>query len=349
MWAPAATAPAAPATEEAKPEAKTEARIAAEKKAEEADLDRSLLGEFAGMVEVERKKTGRVALQVRPVGGGAFEALQFEGGLPGERNLGGQPVALVGKRNGDFLVLSGGPWAVFVEPEHCLVLDRDGRRVGRLKRLVRQSPTLGAPPPKEATVLFDGHGTDQFTTALVAPEGLLVQGAEIRPMFTDFNLHLEFTLPLVPEGRDQGRGNSGVYLQSRYEVQILDSFAEPPVSNAGGSLYRYRPPDVNLSFPPLVWQTYDIAFTSPRWGADGKKLTNARITVWHNGVKIHDDVELENKTGAGQEESPTLLPIRLQDHGNPVRFRNIWVVDRGLLPAGKFPVRATKPATDEAK
>ena len=154
-------------------------------------------------------------------------------------------------------------------------------------------------------------------------DGLLMEGADVRPMFQDFNLHLEFMLPYMPAARDQGRANSGVYLQSRYEVQILDSFAMEPRNNGCGGLYRFREPDVNMCFPPLVWQTYDVVFTAPRWAADGKKLKCARISVWHNGVKIHRDLELSNKTGAGKPEEPTLLPIRLQNHGNPVRFRNI--------------------------
>jgi hypothetical protein len=92
-----------------------------------------------------------------------------------------------------------------------------------------------------------------------------------------------------------------------------------------------------MCLPALQWQTYDIRFTAPRWTADGTKLRNARITVWHNGVKTQDDVELENKTGAGQEEAPSLLPIRFQDHNDPVRFRNIWIVDRGLITT-EFPI-----------
>ena len=141
----------------------------------------------------------------------------------------------------------------------------------------------------------------------------------------------------MPHSQGQARGNSGCYLQSRYEVQILDSFALIAQFNDCSSLYRFKAPDVNMCFPPLQWQTYDIVFTAPRWAADGTKVTNARITVWHNGVKTQDDVELPNKTGAGKPEEPTLLPLRFQDHGDPVVFRNIWVIDRGLN-VGKFPV-----------
>jgi hypothetical protein len=311
------------------------------------NLDRAMMGEFTGPVATAPNKYRPFALQIRPVGGDRFEAIQYEGGLPGERTHRRQPVTLIGKRSGDFLVLSGGPWAIFVEKDHCLIVDRTGKRVGRLERVKRRSPTMGAIPPKDAIVLFDGSGTDQFTTANMVEGGLLAEGADVRQMFQDFNLHLEFKLPNMPSSRDQGRANSGVYLQSRYEVQILDSFATEPVSNGCGALYRFRKPDLNMCLPPLQWQTYDVVFTAPRWASDGTKMRNARITVWHNGVKVHNNVELANKTGAGKPEEPVLLPIRLQNHRNPIRFRNIWIVDRGLAPPVRFPVYA-KPARAKA-
>ena len=175
-----------------------------------------------------------------------------------------------------------------------------------------------------------------------------MEGADLKPMFQDFNLHLEFMLPYMPAARGQARANSGVYLQSRYEVQVLDTFAIEPVNNGCGGLYRFRGPDVNMCLPPLVWQTYDIVFTAPRWAADGTKLENARISMWHNGVRIHKNVELPNKTGAGKPEEPTLLPIRLQNHGNPIRFRNIWIIDRGAAAPAKFPIRRKATNDDQS-
>ena len=173
-------------------------------------------------------------------------------------------------------------------------------------------------------------------------DGLLIEGAEIRPMFQDFNLHAEFRIPYMPQADGQSRGNSGLYLQSRYECQVLDSFGTEPLYNGLGSLYRFKKPDLNMAFPPLVWQTYDIQFTAPRWASDGTKIREAHITSWINGVKVQNNVALPNKTGAGQEEAPLLLPIRIQDHGDPVRFRNIWIIDRGLMTA-PFPVKTPKP------
>ena len=323
-----------------KPELKPEAPEAKAEAPEPTpvEVDLSLMGEFVGTVATDRDRFEQIGLQVRCTGNGTFEAAQHLGGLPKQP---GQepPTMLVGRRNGDFLVLSGGPWAVFVEPERCFLIDRDARRVGRLDRVRRESPTMGAKPPEGAMVLFDGSGTEHFTVAEVTDDGLLKEGAAVNPLFHDFNLHAEFLVPYMPTGRGQGRGNSGFYLQSRYEVQVLDSFALIPRHDDCGALYKFRAPDVNMSFPPLVWQTYDIRFTSPRWNADGTKRKNARITVWHNGVKIHDNVELPDKTGSGSIEEPVLLPIRIQDHGDPVRFRNVWIIDRGDAPPVRFPPR----------
>ncbi len=128
--------------------------------------------------------------------------------------------------------------------------------------------------------------------------------------------------------RDQARGNSGIYIQRRYELQILDSFGLPPVINGCGALYRQQSPELNMSFPPLAWQTYDIYFTAARWDPDGNKTSDAQITVMHNGVPVHRRYSIIAKTGAGQPETLYDGPILFQDHGNPVQFRNVWLVIR---------------------
>ncbi len=201
-----------------------------------------LMGEFIGQIKTGDNESRRLGLQIRPVGNDQFDAVSFIGGLPGQDEHQAEPMRMIGRRSEDFVVLSGGPWAIFVERDSCLILDRQGNRVGTLERIERVSPTLGARPPENATVLFDGKNTDQFTMAEMTEQGWLKEGANVRPMFQDFDLHVEFRLPYMPEAMDQSRGNSGLYLQSRYECQILDSFAQDPVFNGCGALYKFRAP-----------------------------------------------------------------------------------------------------------
>ena len=132
----------------------------------------------------------------------------------------------------------------------------------------------------------------------------------------------------MPNDRGQARGNSGVYVQSRYEVQVLDSFGLEGKDNECGGIYSVGAPRVNMCYPPLTWQTYDIDFRAARYDSEGKKTENARVTVRHNGVLIHHDVELPKHTPGRHAEAPEPDGLFLQDHGNPVVFRNIWVVER---------------------
>ena len=157
-------------------------------------------------------------------------------------------------------------------------------------------------------------------------DGLLVQGATSEEKFQDFEMHVEFRLPFMPAARGQARGNSGLYFQGRYEVQMLDSFGLSGEDNECGGIYTIKKPDMNMCYPPLVWQTYDVDYTAAKFDEAGEKTENARVTIRHNGVVIHDDVELDHKTTAAPfDEGPEPGPIYLQDHGNPVRYRNIWV------------------------
>ena len=116
-----------------------------------------------------------------------------------------------------------------------------------------------------------------------------------------------------------------MYIQQRYEVQILDSFGLTGEPNQCGGSYRQQSPDINMCYPPLAWQTYDIYFRAARWDGQGNKIRNALITVVHNGQPIHGDYSIPTKTGAGKAEGPQAMPILLQDHGNPVHFRNVWI------------------------
>ncbi len=146
-----------------------------------------------------------------------------------------------------------------------------------------------------------------------------------RTPYRDFRMHVEFNVNEVPGVDPEKNGNSGVYIQQRYEVQILDSYGLEPKKNECAGIYKFKAPDQNVCKKAGQWQTYDIAFRAARFRGD-EKAENARITLYHNGVLVHDDVSIPNKTGAGHKEGPEPKPIRLQDHSNAVSFRNIWIV-----------------------
>lgn len=298
------------------------------------DRDFFLQGEYFGSISSPYPGTPwrDVGLQVVAVGDGRFDAVLYPGGLPGSGWSGGSTVELKGTARGGTAFLQGRGFQIVVESNSALVYDGRGQALGQIPKVQRTSPTLGALPPVGAEVLFDGTTTEHFVGAEMTPGRLLEVGTRTERVYRDYTLHLEFLLPYMPDADGQARANSGVYLQSRYEVQILDSFGLEGRDNECGALYRTRPPDINMCFPPLTWQTYDIRFTAPRFDDEGNKTADARITVWHNGVAIHNDVAIPDKTGAGEPEGPEPLPIRLQDHGNPVRFRNIWILEHG--PSG---------------
>jgi len=206
---------------------------------------------------------------------------------------------------------------------------------------VVQPGTPSSAPPSDAIVLFDGDDLDAW-------EGgpwRLVDGAmevagtgdvSTREAFGDVQLHLEWRTPEVLEGEGQGRGNSGVFLMDRYEIQVLDSHENPTYADGqAGALYGQHPPDVNASRAPGAWQSYDVVFEAPRFEA-GVLTRPARATVFHNGVLVQHARELLGATAhkqvAAYAPHEPEAPLRLQDHGNPVRFRNIWV--RRLDAAG---------------
>ena len=191
-----------------------------------------------------------------------------------------------------------------------------------MEHAIRHSPTEGLKPADGAIILFDGSNIDAWTGTKIAEDGpfkgTLQQGGTTKQKFTDYTLHVEFVLPLKPFARQQERGNSGIYNQNRYEIQVLDSFGVMGMDNQCGGIYTKAPPAVNMCFAPLTWQTYDVDFTAARH-QNGKKTADAIISVKHNGVVIHDQFKINGPTGGGQKEKPEDAvqsgPLYLQNHG----------------------------------
>jgi hypothetical protein len=286
---------------------------------DDAGEDYLFQGEYRGQVEGE----GFVGLQVIAKGLGEFAAVGYPGGLPGTGWNQTEKSLYTGGKLGDAVRLADANSEIEVTSGRAWVR-RDGRRVGELTRVVRVSPTMGLVPAFGSDVLFDGE-PNGLADAKV-DEGLLDVGFSTEKKVGDFRLHVEFKTPFMPNSSGQARGNSGIYIQRRYEVQVLDSFGLEGVENECGGLYKQKRPDVNMCLPPLQWQTYDIFFRAARF-ADGVKSESARITVVHNGVPIHNDYEIKNKTGAGKKESDSPGEILFQNHRDPVRYRNIWLVN----------------------
>jgi hypothetical protein len=195
------------------------------------------------------------------------------------------------------------------------------------------------PPPADAIVLFDGTDLSQWRkksggkAAWELKDGVAtVNGTGdivTQQPFGDCQLHIEWATPAEVKGEGQGRGNSGVIFQGRYELQVLDSYQNKTYFNGqAGAVYSQYPPLVNVSRKPGEWQSYDVIFHAPRFDENGKLSKAGTITVLHNGVLVQDNVEIKGPTGqqpTKYEPHPLKQPLELQDHGNPIRFRNIWI------------------------
>ena len=195
----------------------------------------------------------------------------------------------------------------------------------------RRSPTFDAKAPEGAVVIFDGTHVNMFEPGAKinevqrAPGNTLWAEATTKPFEQrPYTLHLEFMLSYMPTARGQDRSNSGVYIDQAYECQVLDSYGLELANNHCGGFYQAKAPSINMCFPPLTWQTYDFVFTPPKY--NGKtKVENARITVRHNGVTIHNNIELLKETPGQKSEANEPRGIFLQGHGNKVQYRNIWL------------------------
>ncbi|MFO0066267.1 MAG: DUF1080 domain-containing protein [Pirellulaceae bacterium] len=295
-------------------------------KVADVPADYAIQGEYSGIIDANQEKWGA---QVIALGDGKYESAGYRLGLPGDGYEPGEEVRRIEFRTENGKVIAAKDEFTFeIKDKQLHVMDSSGQPLGKLTKIERVSPSMGSKPPAGAVVLFDGKNADAFQNGKLSPEGYLQADCTSKETFGDHFLHLEFLTPFKPKGRGQDRGNSGVYMQGRYELQVLDSFGLSGENNECGGIYSIAKPRVNMCYPPLTWQTYDIEFQSARYDAEGKKIKNARATILHNGIKIHEDLELKTGTPGKDPEGPGNGPLYLQGHGNPVVYRNIWVVKR---------------------
>ena len=290
-----------------------------------AGPDFAIQGEYLGDLPLGEKAGAQVIAE----GGGKFTVRFLKDGLPGA-GWDGKTISQihVKTQNGKTEFHEGNEIGEIADGTIVYYTASKKDVAITLNHVKRESPTLGAKAPPDAVVLFDGTSADQWKSGKLVDGNLLNNGIVSKKKFKDHKIHLEFILPFMPYARGQGRANSGVYIQNRYEVQILDSFGLKGEDNECGGFYKQYAPLVNMCFPPLSWQTYDIDFKAARFDSSGKKIADAEATVLHNGVLIQDHVKLKGSTPEGQPEADTPGPIQLQNHRDPVYFRNIWVMEK---------------------
>ncbi len=316
--------------------------------------DFKIQGEYVGTIA----GGGKIGCQVIALGKDAFQAVILPGGLIGAGWDGKNKILLAGQLEGDKAIftpatgkrkyLARAPMdfsatAKFPPPgqKDYSATIAGGKMTGKtddgktfeLTKTERKSPTLGLTAPAGALVLFDGTGTVEWKGGRLDKQTgwLNTDKNDITTTrkFSDFSGHFEFMLPYRPDARGQERANSGLYLIDLYEVQILDSFGLEGKNNECGGIYTRLAPKLNMCLPPLTWQTYDVDFSNAIADSTGVITMKARVTLKHNGVIIHDNAEIAGPTGGARGEpegTPGLL--RLQGHGNPLQFRNIWVVEK---------------------
>ena len=323
----AATFAGSTAQDKKDPPKKASKIVIAEPKDVANDADFAIQGEYAG-----EAKNGKFGVQVVAKGGGKFAVKAFKGGLPGDgADLKDIRTGTAEAKDGK-VIGSLGNVIELVFGEGKLTLTAGGESF-EFKKVERKSKTLGAKPPQGAVVLFGESGDEKNWKngkLMELSDGKFLTVSKTGSItslekFGAFKAHVEFRLAWMPNSTGQGRSNSGVYFQDRYECQVLDSFGLTGENNECGGIYTQHKPSVNMCFPPMQWKTYDIEFT-PAQFADNKKTKNARATVYHNGVKIHDDVEFPKECPGWKKEEATPGPFQFQDHGDPVVYRNVWVV-----------------------
>ncbi len=275
-------------------------------------------------------------VQVVALGAGQFDAYLLKDGLPGcgwDRSK--IRVKLHGTRKNGIVTMASAEGGVkaTISKSRIVVL-QNNRKIANLRRIKRKSPTLGKKPPQGAVVLFNGsQKSAELWTKGKVKNGLLPileDHLTTKQTFGDYHLHLEFRTPYKPYARGQQRGNSGVYHQGRYETQVLDSFGLEGRDNECGGIYSIAQSDLNMCYPPLTWQTYDVDFRAARFDNSQTVTEPACMTVRLNDVVIHENQDLPKTTTAAPVKTvtPAPGPIHIQHHGNPVTYRNIWIIPK---------------------
>jgi hypothetical protein len=293
----------------------------------QAGPDFAVQGDWVGTSPYKGKDV-KYGVQIVALGDGKFHGVGFYGGLPGDGWDNKSKLEADGQTKDGVTIFTRKDSTSTYKDGEVTIKNNEGKVLCIFHKVHRTSRTLGTKPPAGAVVLFGGTSADKFSDGRMTPDGLLMEGATSRQKFQSYTMHLEFLIPFEPTKRGQGRGNSGCYAQGRYEVQILDSFGLAPNTNECGAIYGIGAPATPMSYPPLSWQTYDVDFTAAVYDG-GKKVKNARMTIRHNGVEVLKNVEIPHATTvAPLPEGPEPGPVYLQNHGNAVRFRNIWVMEK---------------------
>lgn len=305
------------------------------------DADFAAIGEYLGErpASGDAKRPARVGVQVVAYGAGAFRAIVLPGGLPGEGWEGGERIVVPGTRGDDGAIRFAGEGYAGELTAGKLALTAPDQAAWALTRVERRSPTLGAQPPEGAVVLCGGEsGTSAFGTKI--RDGTIGCGGDTRDTYGSFTLHMEFRLPYQPGQPESTRDTDMAMIadplpKQRWGtawgiVQIDGGFGLPCTDSRIGGIKGIAPARLNMSYPPLAWQTFDMDFTVGDPAATPPR--NPRLTVRHNGVTVHEDVELV-RPPRRPEPPPAHVRLHIAAHGLECRFRNIWLVRRGAPPA----------------
>lgn len=302
------------------------------------DVPDPFMGDWVGRWSTGAEVDPDIAARVIALGGKKYRVI-----FTAKLDMRAPPKAVVEvEREGDTIVFKWGSIDAKIQGGQFTGAKNNGTPQFAMKKVERLSPTLGKKPPAGAIVLFNGSNFDAWQprkgwellddgAMMVTPKGGYITSKQA---FEDLEMHIEFRLPFMPKQRGQQRGNSGVFIQDVYEVQILDSYGLPGYYDECGALYKTAPPRINACAPPLQWQTYDIDYKATRHDEDGKLVSHPIISVIHNGILIHKDQEIFQIPAWTEVErlgAPPKGPghIRMQGHGDYIQFRNIWVVDKG--------------------